>query len=148
MALSVSKKVGVGFGFIVVLIVLLGGISFLSIQHSMKTHDEVIAHRKKLFDLYKEILKVPVIDGPNNTYWLCTVLVNNREKVAQLLLENGVETNLVHTRNDAYKIFGGKADLPVMDEVEGQYLCLPLHMGGTEENILLISNLVNTYGRT
>ncbi len=44
MALSVSKKVGIGFGFIVVLIILLGGISYFSIMHSMETHDEVIQH--------------------------------------------------------------------------------------------------------
>jgi perosamine synthetase len=112
----------------------------------LRHYEEVIAYRKKLFDLYREYLKVPLMDGPNNTYWLCTVLVNNREKVAQILLENGVETNLVQVRNDAYKIFGGRVELSNLDEIEDQYLSLPLTMKTTEEDVIMISNLVNAYG--
>lgn len=112
----------------------------------LRHYDVVIAHRQKLFELYKKLLKVKVVDGPNNTYWLCTILVSLRDKLANILLDNGVETNLVQVRNDAYTIFGGRAKLPVMDSVEDQYLSLPLHMKVTEDDVEFISNLVNKHG--
>jgi perosamine synthetase len=111
----------------------------------LKHYDEVIAHRKKIFELYKELLKVPVVDGYKNTYWLCTVLLENRDEVAQKLMANGVETNIVHVRNDALKIFGERAKLPNMDWVESRYLCLPLNMNTTEEDVIRISNLINQW---
>ena len=109
----------------------------------LKKYDEIIAYRKKLFDLYKKLLKVPVVDGERNTYWLCTVLVHGRDKVAQKLLDNGVETNLVQIRNDAYKLFGGRVRLPMLDKLEDNYLSLPLHMKVTEEDVAFISNIIN-----
>lgn len=111
----------------------------------LKHYAEVIAHRYKLFQLYKKLLKVPVIDGKRNTYWLCTVLLENRDEVAEKLFKNGVETNLVHVRNDSMKIFGGRADLPTMDWVESRYLCLPLNMQTTEEDVIKISDLINSW---
>lgn len=112
----------------------------------LEHYDEVIAHRRKLFALYCSLLRVPVIQGEHNTYWLCTVLVNNRDLVAKKLREADIESNIVHVRNDAYTIFGGRASLPVLDSIESQYLCLPLHMGVTEQDVELISNIVNQYG--
>lgn len=109
----------------------------------LKHYDEIIAHYKKLFNLYKGLLKVPVIDAKNNVYWLCAVLLENRDEVAKILFDNGVETNLVQIRNDAFKIFGGRVSLPNMDWVESRYLCLPLNMKITEENVYKISNLIN-----
>lgn len=111
----------------------------------LKHYDEVIAYRKKLFDLYKKALKVQVIDGEKNTYWLCTVLLNNRDVVAKKLWQNNIETNLVQIRNDVYKIFGGRVKLPVMDEVEDKYLSLPLHMRVSTNDVLQISNIINKY---
>lgn len=108
----------------------------------LKYYDDVITYRKKLFELYKKLLNVKVVDGKNNTYWLCAVLVENRDEIANRLLDNGIETNLVHVRNDAYKIFGGRVRLPNMDLVENKYLCLPLHMGISEENIIKICDLI------
>lgn len=112
----------------------------------LKHYDEVIAYRKKLFDLYNKLLKVPVIDGDNNTYWLCTILVENRDEIAKKLMKyNGVETNIVHVRNDSYDIFGGRAKLPNMDWVEDKYLSLPLNMKITEEDVIFISNSINQW---
>jgi perosamine synthetase len=115
----------------------------------LKHYDEVIAYRKKLFDLYKKHLNngtVPtptLVNGKNNTYWLCTILLHHRrDEIVKLLFENGIETNMVHIRNDAFKIFGGRAKLPVMDDIESKYLCLPLNMQITEEDVNKISNII------
>ncbi len=109
----------------------------------LKNYYDMIAHRKKLFELYKKLLKVPVVDGKRNTYWLCTILVHGRDKIARRLLENGIESNLVQVRNDAYKVFGGRKRLPVMDQLEDNYLSIPLNMGTTEEDVIKICHLIN-----
>lgn len=110
-------------------------------------YDKIIAHRKKLFELYKKELEgvpdVTVIDGEPNTYWLLTVLVNGRDDFSKMMFDKGVDVNIVHMRNDIYKIFGGKRqDLPVMDFMEDKYICLPLNMKVTEENVHYICNLI------
>jgi len=104
---------------------------------------EVIRYRRQLFNLYKrELSSVPgikLIDGELNTYWLCTALVERRDDFAKMLYEKEVDTNIVHMRNDIYKIFGGKRqDLPVMNMLEENYICLPLHMNVTEEDVLRV----------
>jgi len=109
----------------------------------LKHYDEVIAHRKKIFDIYKSMLNVKVIDGKENTYWLCTVLLDDRDKVVKALYEAGVDTNVVQVRNDNFTIFGGKRILPNMDHIEDKYLSIPLNMATTEENAVYISEIIN-----
>lgn len=103
-------------------------------------YDYVIETRKTQFLKYKELLSkvdgIRVVDGPQNTYWLCTVLVERRDDFAQMMFEADVDTNLVQVRNDLFKIFGGmRADLPVMNKIEDKYISLPLGMHITEEDV-------------
>ncbi len=107
---------------------------------------KVIAHRKKLAEIYRKQLSpvVEVITG--GSYWLVTILSLQRDELAQYLTENGVENNLVHLRNDIYKVFGGKRqDLPNMDFIEDKYLCLPLNTKVTVENVKHICKLINRF---
>ena len=102
-------------------------------------YDRVIEHRRKLFNLYRErfqrIAGISLVDGRENTYWLCTVLVERRDDFARMLFENGIDSNMVQIRNDVYKVFGGvRADLPNMNEIEDKYISIPLGMNVTEEN--------------
>jgi perosamine synthetase len=113
----------------------------------LRHYDYVIEYRKKLFNLYKELLKgvsdIVVVDGKKNVYWLCTVLVEGRDDFAKMLFENEVDTNLVQIRNDVYNIFGGRADnLPVMDAIESKYISLPLNMKTTEDDVYKICKLI------
>lgn len=97
----------------------------------LKYYDDIIQSRKDQFDIYRERLKdidgITLIDGYENTYWLCTVLVEKRDEFAKALFEADIDTNIVQVRNDIYKIFGGKrTELPAMDELEHKYISLPL----------------------
>jgi dTDP-4-amino-4,6-dideoxygalactose transaminase len=111
-------------------------------------YDKVISHRKKLFNLYKNLLKgvdgIKIVDGSNNTCWLCTVLVEKRDDFAKKMFENEIDTNLVQIRNDAFNIFGKRVRLPVMDEVEGKYISLPLNMGVTEDDVIYIYKTIKS----
>lgn len=117
----------------------------------LKKYDYVLEYRRKLFNHYKTRLEgvpgIKVVDGDNNTCWLITVLVDRRDDFARVMFENGVDTNLGQVRNDVYKIFGGvRADLPVMNEVEGKYICLPLNMNVTIDDVEYICDLITKKG--
>lgn len=115
----------------------------VGLQH----YHQVIEYRGKLFRLYKERLKdidgITVIDGPENTYWLMTILVERRDDFARMLFEADVDTNIVQVRNDIYKIFGGqRTELPVLNELEYKYISLPLGMHITEDDVNYICDCI------
>lgn len=110
-------------------------------------YDKVISHRKHIFSIYKEQLHdVPglrLVDGPINTYWLATVLVERRDDFARMMFEADIDTNLVQVRNDLFKVFGGKrADLPVMNELEDKYISIPLNLRVSEDDALYITRKI------
>ena len=61
--------------------------------------------------------------------WLCTILVENRHELEKKLIANGIENGQVHYRNDRYSIFSEykRNDLNNMNQIESNYLVLPLH---------------------
>lgn len=110
-------------------------------------YDRIINHRRKLFLLYKDLLRdvdgLRIIDGKHNTCWLCTLVVQRRDDFAQMLFDKGIDTNLVQVRNDIYAIFGGyRRELPVMDYVEDKYLSIPLGMHITHEDVEYICDCI------
>lgn len=113
----------------------------------LKYYNQVLDYRKRLFNIYKKELNgldgINLIDGEPNVYWLATVLVNRRDDFAKMMWDADVDVNVVHLRNDIYKIFGGKrADLPVMNALEEKYICLPLNMKITQGDCYYICNLI------
>ena len=115
----------------------------------LKVYDKVIEHRKNLFSIYKDNLKdldgIKIVDGKNNTCWLCTVLVERRDDFAKMLFESNVDTNLVQVRNDLFKIFGGKrVELPVMNAIEGKYISLPIGMHVSEVDVNYICECIKS----
>lgn len=106
---------------------------------ALSHYQEVIDHRRKIFNIYKAGLKgvggIKLVDGLDNTYWLATVLVENRDDFAQAMFEADIDTNLVQVRNDIYAVFGGvRQDLPVMNKLESKYISIPLTMNTTEDD--------------
>lgn len=107
--------------------------------------DEAIAYREKLAKLYIENLKFcRVVAG--GSYWLLGIETNHRDELAEYLLKNDIDNNMVHLRNDIFKIFGGeRLDLPVMNAVEPRYLYLPLNHKVTTSDVKQICTLVNEF---
>ena len=110
-------------------------------------YDRVIAHRKKIFDVYKDEFRgldgIKLVDGFENKYWLATVLVERRDDFAKMLFEADVDTNVVQVRNDIYSVFGGKREeLPVMNELEEKYLSIPLNMRVTEDDAFYVARKI------
>jgi perosamine synthetase len=99
---------------------------------ALREWDEILAHRKKIFTMYKDAIKgmkgITMVDGKENTYWLAGMLVENRDSFCDCLNKAGIETNVMHVRNDVYRIFEPfKTKLPNMDWVDERYIYIPLH---------------------
>ncbi len=64
----------------------------------------------------------------------------------KLLRENRIESNQVHFRNDKYSIFqdysNAKSEFPNMDEIEDEYLVLPLHTKMNENDVDRICEVI------
>jgi dTDP-4-amino-4,6-dideoxygalactose transaminase len=121
---------------------------------SLNTINNIIETRNGLFRSYENGIKTTdlKIVGKSetekyyNSSWLITVLVNgDRVGLMKKLREHGIESAQVHYRNDRYSIFGGRReDLPVMDELEENYLVLPLHTKIGEEHVQRICEVLNS----
>jgi perosamine synthetase len=109
----------------------------------LKFADKAIRYRNQLVNIYKRNLRgLQTISGGTN--WIFGIIHPDRDKIAAHLKNNGIETNLVHLRNDIFKVFGGqRLRLPNMDSIESQYLYLPLHNNLTPKDIKFICNKVN-----
>ena len=99
----------------------------------LKTVRKTIEHRRKLVAEYRKLLSgcpaVEMLKDGDTSNWLFMVKVQgSRDNFAEYLFRHGVETNVAHIRNDVFRVFGGKRlDLPGMNAIEYQYICLPLN---------------------
>jgi dTDP-4-amino-4,6-dideoxygalactose transaminase len=109
----------------------------------LQKYDWMMATRGQQFQIYQQRLAgidgIQLIDGEENKHWLATVLVERRDDFAKAMFEADIDTNLVQLRNDIFKLFGGtRAELPVMNDVEGKYISIPLgpHLSDDDINFV------------
>lgn len=108
--------------------------------------DKIINHRKKLADLYVKYLPKECKPICGGTYWLMGILTERRDDLADYLTSKNIDNNLVHLRNDIYSVFGGKREnLPKMNELESQYLYLPLNTHVKDEDVLYICKCIKEF---
>lgn len=111
----------------------------------VKAYDAIMEKRRQIFEVYRSI-KVGgfrLVDSEENVYWLATALVDRRADFRKKLADRGVETNLVQVRNDIYKVFGGqRLTLPNLNEIENQYISIPLHNVMTVEDAQYIKQVI------
>jgi len=106
----------------------------------------VIEYRKNLAELYVKNLPSQCKPLCGGSYWLMGILTPQRDELAEYLTENGIDNNLVHLRNDIYTLFGGeRQNLPKMNELESQYLYLPLNTYVKSDDVLYICQCINTF---
>jgi len=55
-------------------------------------------------------------EGSEPSYWLYTLKVERRDDFVKHMSEQGIAASPLHLRNDRHSIFGGKADLPQLEE--------------------------------
>lgn len=108
--------------------------------------DRVIEYRQKLVALYKKLLPKEMVVIAGETCWLMGIVVPSRDELAEYLTSLGIDNNLVHLRNDIFRVFGGKRlNLPWMNYVENYYLYLPLNMKVSEKDVRFICKHINLF---
>lgn len=63
----------------------------------------------------------------DGSYWLFTILVENRPAFVEAMTARGVQVNQVHTRNDKYAALAEfEAPLPQLDSIAERMICIPV----------------------
>jgi perosamine synthetase len=111
----------------------------------LKEWDKILEHRRKIFEIYRET-GIEMIDGEVNTYWLAGVLAEDRDGFCKYLNERGIETNVMHVRNDVYKIFKPfRTNLPNMDWVDERYIYIPCHNKMSLRDARYVARTIKSY---
>ena len=113
--------------------------------------DKVIKYRKGLGEQYRNNLEslnnVSVVAG--GSYWLMGILAEKRDDLAEFLKTKDIDVNMIHLRNDIFKVLGGKRlDLPNMNWVEPRYLYLPLNTKVTKDDVNYVCDNVKEFYKT
>lgn len=115
---------------------------------NLASFDEVMAHQQKLIKAYAD-------GGITAHPWFAKLLTQNRDALQTFLKERGIGSGVYHYRNDKYSIFGASVygttvpgRYPTMDEIESQYLLLPLHRGVSVADVHRITQAVKTFNES
>ncbi len=109
---------------------------------------KIIKYRRELAVEYLKNLEpldeIDVVVG--GSCWLFGILTEKRDELAEYLKSYQIDTNMVHLRNDIFKVFGGKRqELPNMDWVESRYLYLPINTKVTKKDVRFICKKIKDF---
>lgn len=112
---------------------------------NLKQMDRIMAHQQALIKAYEA---GGIVANP----WFAMMLSPKREELRTYLSERGIDTGVYHYRNDKYSVFGAssygvtvKGRFPTMDEIENQYVLLPLHMQVSVADVQRIIGLIQEF---
>lgn len=118
----------------------------------MKTISSVIDAHKKNAKYYEEKITNPKIKktkyDPESSYWIYTLMTENRQKLKEYLLENGIASDVVHVRNDTYTVCKPYSSLEPLKGVEefcNTMLCIPVGWWLNQEELEKIVKVINDY---
>lgn len=110
---------------------------------NLQHYDDLAAQRRRYSQAYRDAFNG--MDGvqllaqaaeSESGNWLFTMHVRDRASFVRTMAARGIETGVVHRRNDVYPVFGGRRnDLPMLDQWEKTAICLPLHNMMTDEDL-------------
>lgn len=104
-------------------------IGLAQIRYARKITDRFNKNGELYNKLLKKVKGVSLIErDPKNhpTYWVYTLLVENRERIMTALGKEGVASGIIHPRNDTYSIFKkSKRDLLGVDYYAARELSIP-----------------------
>lgn len=121
---------------------------------SLREFDETLKYRRFLLDRYvkglAQVKEIEILSRETedtvHAAWLFTIRTNQRRALQAHLANSGIESNQVHYRNDRYSVFGERlTNLINMDEIEQDYLVLPLHTQITTEDVDRVINEIKIF---
>ena len=81
-------------------------------------------------------IEIPQIsDDRESSYWLFTILVENRSEFCHMMGSKGISVSRVHERNDKHTCFSKfRKPLPKLDEIVNKMICIPVGFWLTKED--------------
>ncbi len=126
-----------GYGFHMTNINAAIGIANLEEYKSISERRQEIV--KKYREAFQKIEVITLLESKSDRISaneLFTMQVKNRDKFCRKMASKGIETSIVHMRNDAYAIFGGlRKDLPALDKFSKTNISIPLHNNLSDDDI-------------
>jgi len=114
-------------------------IGLCNLPHMKRIIDKCRENAKYLTDNYKggKIIH-PYNEEFKASYWLFTVLVDNKFEYIEEMKEKGFMVSQVHQRNDTHSCFKEfKCDLPNLDYIEKHIVCIPCGWWLEKKELLL-----------
>lgn len=95
----------------------------------------------------KRVKKLRTNKDSQSSYWIYTVLVDNRQEFSRYLRENKIASDVVHVRNDKYTVFKDyeRKSLPGCDYFCERMINIPVGWWLDQDEIEKIVNVVNDY---
>ena len=126
------------------------------LNYRLKKLDKVINQRRKNFKIYSENLNTKYVYFPLeqsynfNTYHTFVIQTKKRNKLKQYLMENGVGTAIhypipIHLQKSSKSFNYKKGDFPNAEKQANQILTLPINENLKINDIIKISNLINSF---
>ena len=110
------------------------------------------AHIKnaKLYDqeiVNPKITKLQRQSNSESSCWIYSILCETRDDLQKHLQENGIQSDVVHVRNDNYSIFKSfkRHDLDNLDYFNNNLLNIPVGWWLSKKELWHILNCVNNY---
>ncbi len=124
---------------------------FLSIK--LKILDDITNHKRELAKIYLEKLDnrfiKPVVNKDYfDVYHIFNIRCNNRDKLKEYLLNNGIKTEIHYplAPNKQQAMQGYiKGDYPISEEIHNTTLSLPISFFHTKEDILKVIKIMNSW---
>lgn len=109
-----------------------------------------LERRRKIAKNYRhELAKVTglnLLDYKENresSFWLFTILVEDRINFIKRLNEHGIPVSVVHQRIDRNSVFGGiHSDLPSQTMFDEKQISIPVHSGLSDEDVIKITTII------
>lgn len=113
---------------------------------NIKQIKEIVSKHQKNADYLRNNLKTVTHLEHNSISadWVLTVHVNNRDEFTKLMSQNGIQTSMVHDRNDKHPIFSKfKTELPQTTQICQTMICLPCGWWLSQEDLDHIVKTIN-----
>ena len=115
--------------------------------------DEQLQKRRCVGETYRNELhglrKLKLITHSRHVepnYQIFPVHVQDRERFAKFMFENGIQVNVNNRRNDRYSIFGGiRSDLPNTEKADADVILLPCHGNLNNDNLSKIISKIKEF---
>ena len=113
--------------------------------------EDVISKTRKNAQYYNDAFMnldfvKPVPVPHRNDYWLYILLVEKKPQFLEYMRDNGIETSLVHARNDVQPIFkSSRRKLPGLEKFWEKQVCIPVGWWLTHKQVKSIADKVRYF---